>query len=110
MSLGEIIERLEKEDPSRILKIGWGEPGSYRGYYQDVAFEPANNVTIGSMLENAKSALGQTFCGYKGGDFKMNEYTDCWIAEYGRSNGAQISDLLLDFMLGESNTAEDDSV
>jgi hypothetical protein len=106
MSLGEIIERLEKEDPDRVLKIGWGEPASYRGYYEDVAFEPANDVTIGSMLENAESALGQTFSGYKGGDFKMHEHTECWIAEYGRSNGAQISDLLLDFMLSDSNTLE----
>lgn len=42
------------------------------------------------MLENAKSALGATFYGYKGGEYTMHEYTYCWIAEYGTSKGDKI--------------------
>jgi hypothetical protein len=37
------------------------------------------------MLAHARSAMDKTFTGYKGGEFKMDEYTDCWICEYGTS-------------------------
>ena len=88
--LGELIKWLEQQDGEKVVPHGFGKPGSYRGYYEDVAFEPAQNVSFASMLEHAKSALGATFQGYKGGDFTMNEYTDCWIAEYGTSQGDKI--------------------
>lgn len=101
MYLRDIIERLGREDPNRVLPIGWGAPDSYRGYYEDLAFEPATNVTIGSMLDNAKYALGRTFTGYKGGEYRMTEWTDCWIAEYGESSDNSISPMLLDFILAQ---------
>lgn len=88
--LGELIEWLEHQDGAKVVPHGFGEPCSYRGYYEDVAFAPAENVTFASMLANAKSALGATFQGYKGGEYTMNEYTDCWIAEYGTSHGDKI--------------------
>lgn len=47
------------------------------------------------MLEHAKSALGATFTGYKGGEYTMNEYTDCWIAEYGEGDGDKIGPTLM---------------
>lgn len=83
MTLGELIERLEKLDYSKPVKHGFGFPMSYRGYYDELAFSPEENTTIGEMLEHAKNALGATFEGYKGGDFTMDEFTPCWIAEYG---------------------------
>ncbi len=85
MRLGKLIEALEAADPEHVAPLGFGAPMSFRGYYEDVAFEPAKNVTVASMLKNAKDALGATFKGYKGGEFKMHEYTDCWICEYGTS-------------------------
>lgn len=88
--LGELIEWLEQQDGAKVVPHGFGNPNSYRGYYDDVAFEPAENVTFASMLENAKAALGATFQGYKGGEYTMHEYTDCWIAEYGTSGGDKI--------------------
>ncbi len=36
----------------------------------------------------AKSHIGQTFTGYKGGDFIMNESTHVWIATYGTTAGS----------------------
>ena len=105
MTLGELIERLEKEDPTKVILNGFGEPMSYRGYYDELAFEPMRNVTIGSMLMYARSAVGRTFEGYKGGDFKMKTYTDVWLAVYG-SCGEMLGNRLLEYMLNEENKDE----
>lgn len=88
--LGNLIEWLREQNPELKVLHGFGEPMSYRGYYEDVAFEPVEETTFGEMLKHAESALGTTFTGYKGGDFTMHEYTDCWIASYGTSDGDKI--------------------
>ena len=99
MTLGELIEILQKADPDHVCKVGFGAPMSYRGYYDELAFEPAENVTVASMLKNARSALGGTFIGYKGGEFLMSEHTDCWLAHYGHT-GETLGPALMRFMLG----------
>lgn len=105
MTLEILIKRLKaayKLNPKMIVKHGFAKPNSYRGYYEDVAFEPAENVTLKSMLKHAKSALNKTFTGYKGGEFTMNNYTETWIASYGTCSGAgSIGDALLRYMLDE---------
>lgn len=102
ISLGGIIERLEREDPTRVLPVGFAEPHSYRGYYHELAFEPRRDITIGEMLDAARTALGATYQGYKGGDYTMNEHTDCWIAEYGTDSDNKIGPLLLELLLAQS--------
>jgi hypothetical protein len=39
--LGELIEALEKLPEDRVLPVGFDKPHSYRGYYNELAFEPA---------------------------------------------------------------------
>lgn len=85
MMLINLIQWLEEQDQTAIVRFGFGEPHSFRGYYEQLAFEPVENAVIGDMLAHAKSALGKTFTGYKGGEFEMDEHTDCWISEYGTS-------------------------
>lgn len=92
--LKDLIDWLEEQNPNLTVTHGFGEPDSYRGYYQDVAFEPKENVTFGEMLGYARSALGKTFTGYKGGEFTMHDFTDCWIAQYGTSEGDKIGPTL----------------
>lgn len=100
MTLGELIAALKAvPNQNGLVPWGFGQPDSYRGYYEQVAFEPLENVTIASMLAAAESALGATFQGYKGGDYLMDEYTECWIAEYGRRGGDQIGETLLKYMV-----------
>lgn len=36
--LMDLINWLEKQDPERVVKYGFGEPNSYRGYYHALAF------------------------------------------------------------------------
>jgi hypothetical protein len=99
MTLGELIEALEKADPDLVVPEGFASPHSYRGYYEDLAFEPAADVTVGAMLEAARSALGTAFEGYKGGWFVMEDYTDCWLAVYGSGGGEGIGPVLVRYML-----------
>ena len=83
VTLGDLIEHLRRLPPGMVVERGFGRPHSYRGYYEDVAFAPEANVTVGQMLKCAEEALGQTFEGWKGGEFTMKAHTDCWFAERG---------------------------
>ena len=103
--LGDIIDFLKTLDPNTPVRDGFGEPHSYRGYYDQVAFKPAQNTTVGLMLSAAESAIGPTFTGYKGGEYTYDRYTDAWIAELGRTGDA-LSVRLLRYMVaakGEGN-------
>lgn len=57
---------------------------SYRGYYDDLAFEPNTHITTcGEVLEICESAIGQVFTGYKGGKYVGHDKTPLWMASYG---------------------------
>ncbi len=99
ITLGDLIEALERADRSRVVPRGFATPHSYRGYYEDLGFEPAENVTVCEMLANAQAALGATFCGYKGGDYVMGEDTLCWLANWG-DTGEPITATLVAYMTG----------
>lgn len=83
MILKELIEWLEERDPNQVVLDGFGCPHSDRGNYEDLAFDPVKRTTYGEMLSNASRALGCTFGGWKGGEFKMDEYSKCRIGHVG---------------------------
>lgn len=87
MRLEQVIERLEREDPNRVCSRGFKTPHSYRGDYRELAFSPTSNVTVGEMLAAARSAVGATYQGYKGGEFRMDLLTPCYIAGIGDYGG-----------------------
>lgn len=105
MRLGELIKILRSADPDLVIRWGFGAPHSYRGNYVELAFDPAENVTVGSMLTHAESALNKQFTGYKGGEFLMDEHTDVWIANSwdGRDDEQTqcVGQMLLNYMLGK---------
>lgn len=100
MYLNDLIEFLEERDPGTPVPLGFDNPHSYRGYYDELAFEPKENTTIGDMLACAKQAVGSTYGGYKGGEFTMDEYSPVWLAKRGRT-GESIGPVLLRYMAGE---------
>lgn len=104
MILMKLIDVLKHADQDAVVRQGFYNPHSYRGYYNDVAFEPLENVRVADMLLAAKAALGATFTGYKGGDFHMSAYVDCYLAHYGNT-GEEIGPTLLEYMLAD--TVED---
>lgn len=83
MKLGELIKALEALPERAEVQHGFGEPRSYRGDYSELAFRPGGPVSINAMLIHARSALGETFVGYKGGSYLMSAETECHIAEPG---------------------------
>lgn len=97
MFLKDLIAYLESKDATTVLSHGFAHPHSYRGDYAELAFEPAENVTVDAMLRDARGALGATYTGYKGGDYRMADYTDVYLAAYG-STGDALSVLTLDAM------------
>lgn len=105
MNLKSLIEELEKLPPGDIPPIGFANPHSYRGYYDELAFEPTKNVSFGEMLEAAKSARGATFEGYKGGKYTMHDYTDCYLAAWGRL-GEEIGSVLISYMAMTAKSGE----
>ena len=103
MTLGEIINKLKEYDPETQLNLGFTEPHSYRGYYEQLAFEPCKNTTIGRMLECCKKAKSGIFEGYKGGEYTYDDDTECNMAWYGCS-GEVFSVYLLDYILRNTET------
>lgn len=95
MSLGELVEALELLDAETKV-CGFGEPHSYRGYYADIAFEPSNEcITAIELRRKVKGCVGQTFHGWKGGDYEMVDATRVWISEVGTASGLRLSGLLI---------------
>lgn len=102
MNLGQLIDALEDAPQDYVAPLGFGTPHSYRGYYEDVAFSPAQNVPVCEMLAWAKYALNRKFDGYKGGVFTMHPYVDCYIADYDTSSGDKIGPTLVAYMTGRA--------
>lgn len=100
MTLRELIVFLEKRPKDLKVPLGFDQPHSYRGIYADLAFKPTRNTTAGAMLNAAKGALGQTYTGWKGGEYEMGEWVECHLADHG-STGEEIGETLLTFMVGE---------
>jgi hypothetical protein len=98
LSLGEIIAKLEAiqekekgrdEEPWVRFDFGSLVPttlDSWRGVYAELAigYEDVKDwPKLSVILAEFKSAVGKTFTGYKGGNFKMGRNTPVWVANYG---------------------------
>jgi hypothetical protein len=83
MTLGNLIDWLEKQDQELIVRDGFGSPHSDRGSYDELAFTPETEAKISDMLAHARAADGETFTGYKGGNYKMNRSTSVYIGHFG---------------------------
>ena len=99
MTLGEIIKRLEREPQDKVIPHGFGRPCSYRGYYDQLAFRREENIKVVSMLIDAQGAVDHVFDGYKGGSYKMDLETYCWLVAEARDCGDWISESMLTAML-----------
>ena len=104
MTLGKMIEALQAMPSDAVIK-GICYPHSYRGYYSDLAFEPAaQDIKASEALMMCRDVMGKVFDGYKGGDYVMGALTPLWLANYGYC-GRKIMGIHSDGVL---ITAEDD--
>ncbi len=94
-TLGEAIEALKPANPRTpvVLDVGGsvGKIGSYRGYYADLALAPSDvPMDAASLIDRLVIAVGETFIGYKGGEFTMGLDTPLWVAPYGDATGIAV--------------------
>jgi hypothetical protein len=82
MTLGSLIERLETLPPETMVD-GIRYPHSYRGYYSDLAFEMGDKIKAADALALCRSAMGEVFRGWKGGEYQMGRNTPLWVASEG---------------------------
>lgn len=92
MTLGELVSAMTAVDGDLPVKTTdghtVGDIGSYRGYYSDLALEPGSGYeTVGALRQRLADAIGETFDGYKGGEFRMTKATPLWVSSYGHSSG-----------------------
>jgi hypothetical protein len=88
LTLGQLINVLNNAPTEAPVEwLDGGSPGrerSYRGYYDDLALDPAGEpITAFDLLKRLRAALGETYEGYKGGDYVMDDKTPMWRAGYG---------------------------
>ena len=99
LTLGRLIDALSECDSKKVLPKGFSKPHSWRGIYEELAFEPAENVTVGAMLADAQAAVGKTYQGWKGGDYTMTRDTAVHVSFEGESYD-YLGDIFLFYMLG----------
>jgi len=80
MTIGELIDELNKyNDDDVVLNVDIEDYGSDRGDYQDfyvgVADDGEGNCTVGSLVSLLWKVQGESFTGYKGGEFLMDSDT-----------------------------------
>lgn len=106
MTLGSFISRLKELDENTLILFRdsrvdrtyiVSDFSSYRGYYEDLAIEPEvfalhnrHRAVASNVLHMAKTCLGKSFCGYKGGEYVMNKGTALWLSSYGVATGMRV--------------------
>jgi hypothetical protein len=96
-----VLARLEREDPKRVVPHGFHRAHSYRGNYCHLGVEPKDGVAIGAMTDCLVGVVGKTLPGWRGGEYRITEWTPIWLANYGEFNGETLGPRLLNYMLGE---------
>lgn len=97
MTLGQLIDAMNQAPAHLVVKFddgsSLGSLSSYRGYYDHLALEPHDNCpakTVANCLRRLSNAVGDTFEGYKGGDYRMTRNTPLWCSEWGDASGVMI--------------------
>ena len=120
ITLGQLIEKMEvivknhaerategKEEAEVRYDFEYLFPtdfDSWRGIYAELALnfnmndrsgeEQVEPLTAIQFLALCKKTLGATFFGYKGGEYRMDENTPIWVANYGNSGSTALLDVV----------------
>jgi len=106
MTIGELISALKRKDQAEEVSFDFvhlkpnGTIHSYRGDYRQIALgydcsckSSPKRVTVGELVALLQSAIGETFIGYKGGEYEMHEGAIVHVANYGESGSTVIVDV-----------------
>lgn len=94
MDLQKLKNHFEKFPKGTEFNFGISEPFSWRGSYDEVAFAIEGAKSREDILKNIELAYTEKFFGYKGGEYKYNDWTSVNFEEKGAgnySNGGYVS-------------------
>lgn len=108
MTLGQLIDVLERKDPEASIDYAFGyfSPTrfhSWRGAYEELSLGYghwteiggfSNRPTVASLLALSIEADGKTFTGYKGGEYTMDRDRRIWISNNNESCQSGIADVI----------------
>lgn len=95
-TLENIFSKLDNDD--FVFVSSFGEPMSYRGSYDEVAFEPSYKQKLSDIKKYINKAMTEQFVGYKGGEYSYDSLTTSHIASYG--NYSEDSEDQLEVLVG----------
>ena len=76
MTLFEFKKHIESSEDGTIFNYGISDPFSWRGAYDEVAFEILEEgMSKEDILERIQKAYEGVFIGYKGGEYQYHDYT-----------------------------------
>ena len=82
MELKEFKQQIEQAEIGKNFDYGISEPFSWRGSYDEVAFEILEQpMTREEILANIEKAYTGTFYGWKGGEYAYEDYTEVHFEE-----------------------------
>lgn len=87
LTLKQLIDFLESHNQDLVIHDGFGQGSSYRGYNDQVAFEPARFTKVSAMLQDAKAMLGKRIYGKSQHGYVVTEETLVNIADYNDCGG-----------------------
>ncbi len=99
----QICQWFEEHEVDEVI-ITIHSPHSYRGYYDQIAYEYICNSSsnVSSFLQDIKDGLDDFYEGYKGGSFFMDDETDIHLAFYGNT-GVPVTEELLQYISDPKN-------
>lgn len=98
VSLGGLIDALKRRDQTHIVSLGFEHMvptslESYRGFYDHLALGFADHSDwpkVAHLVDMLEKAVGESFCGWKGGDYTMDRETPVWVANPGNTGSTAI--------------------
>lgn len=104
LTLGELIDKLKALSGEANIEFDFGAAnitalGSYRGYYDQLALGYEGEygtkmMTVGELLKDCEEAVGKTYQGWKGGDYRMDRDTNIFVANSGCTSNTYLVDVV----------------
>jgi hypothetical protein len=107
IQLGAVIKQLKKLPKETIFINGFHEPHSYRGYYEQVAFEPFDNVTSEALLMSCEASMEGVYIGWKGGEYTYDKKSIFNVAYEGSTSPRSAYILFIAELMGYMEVPED---
>jgi hypothetical protein len=102
LNLGELVDLLKQVERDEQTTVMFDFCGlapdkirSYRGYYEQLSVDYREGITLlEPFISDLDLAIGQTYEGYKGGEFTMHRGTPLWVSPYGRAETTVITGIM----------------